>query len=401
MVEEAAQKMEQVKISDFLVDFNKISHQGKCKSCQKSVQWSTASLSAHKRSSCPTATNEEKRKFAKRKRSNIFKNSASGEDSDQDLTNPISIGSDEGTSGTNEKLASFFFRTGISLRVADSFVFKDLVKSLNPVYAESMPTSKKLSGPLLDQQYQKCSQILEEILDQSTNLTLISDGWTNVRGDHIVNFCVKSPGAKPFFHSSIDTSGIPQNAQAVADEILKVIEKLGSEKFCCLVTDNAPVMKAAWRIIEQKFPHITAMGCAAHALNLLIKDTLDTSENTKLIKEAEKIIKFSNNHHIVKSKYEELRKTANIPHTLTMAVATRWFSRFTSLRDLSASKYVLIQLVDEEGEALQEIQPKSTSAAVIKIIKTDQFWDSLSKIVKIIEFPANIIGMFHKYISAL
>lgn len=151
-------------------------------------------------------------------------------------------------------------------------------------------------------------------------------------------------------------------------------------------------MKAAWKLIEAKFSHISAMGCAAHCMNLFIKDILDTSEFIKIVKEAEKIIKFFTNHHLAKAKYEEVRKSSKVSHTLSMAVATRWFSRFTSLNDLSASKYVLIQVVGEANEILCEIQPKPTSATVIKLIKSNEFWDALNKIVKTIEYPANIIG---------
>jgi hypothetical protein len=47
------------------------------------------------------------------------------------------------------------------------------------------------------------------------------------------------------------------------------------------VTDNAVNVKAAWSKVEESYPHITPIGCAAHDLNLLLKDimalkTMDT-----------------------------------------------------------------------------------------------------------------------------
>lgn len=380
------------KISEYLTAFNKETQRGVCKSCQRSVYWSKHALAAHKRASCEAVSQEEQRRFSKRKQN---PNQSEGDENQSTSTKCSKCELDEDQiNDAHSKLADFFFRSGISLRLADSVALKDFVKTVNPTYAEKMPSSRTLSGPLLDQQYTKCSQLLQDILDDSNDLTLISDGWTNVRGDHIVNFCIKAPNRKPFFHSSINTAGISQNAHAVADAIILVIEQLGSGKFSCVVTDNAAVMKAAWKIIEAKFPHITAMGCAAHGLNLLIKDILDTSEYAKTMKEAEKIIKFVMNHHIVKAKYETLRKQANVPQTLTMAVVTRWFSRYTSMNNLSTSKYVLIQLVGEASGILKEIAPKQNSAVVLNIIKTNEFWDDLLNLVKVIEYPANIIGLF-------
>jgi hypothetical protein len=159
----------------------------------------------------------------------------------------------------NSHLAAFFLRSGIALRLVESDAFKQLVEALNPGYACHMPCAKTLSGPMLDQQYQKYKTVLDGILQSSESLTLISDGWTNVRGDHIVNFCISSPDQKPFFYSSVNTSGISQDSPGVAKEILNVIDFLGPEKFIAVVTDNAPVMKAAWKLIENRYPHISAL----------------------------------------------------------------------------------------------------------------------------------------------
>ncbi|KAG5666709.1 hypothetical protein PVAND_014724 [Polypedilum vanderplanki] len=377
-------------------DFNKAKQSGTCKSCLKTVYWARERVAAHKRSSCQNATSEEKNFFMKRKNEASAQTSRtqfSNNTTQQNLCltedgNPIL--SRDTKDDIDMKLANFFYRTGISLRLVESDAFKEFVKSLNPTY--TMPSAKTLSGSFLDKQFIKCSTSMNEILDSHINLCLITDGWTNIRGDHIVNFCVKAPTEKPFFHSSINTSGIIQNASAVAESIIAVLENLGSHKFNCIISDNAPVMKAAFKIIEEKYPHISGNGCAAHGVNLLVKDLITTTESSKTIKEAEKIIKYIKNHHLVKAKFDDIRLAANINHTLSMPVTTRWFSYFNSMSCLQNLKYVLIKLVDDEGEVLKEIQPKSNSNAVMSLIKSNLFWERLAKLVKMIEFPSNVIG---------
>ncbi|KAG5669962.1 hypothetical protein PVAND_000251 [Polypedilum vanderplanki] len=151
-------------------------------------------------------------------------------------------------------------------------------------------------------------------------------------------------------------------------------------------------MKAAWKLIEVKFPHISASGCAAHGMNLLIKDITSTTESAKTIKESEKIIKFIKNHHLVKAMFDERRLAANVLSSLCLPVPTRWYSLFNSMNNLLVSKYVLIKLADEKYDELKDMQPKSTSAAVLTLLKSNAFWDRLAKLVKDIEFPSNIIG---------
>ncbi|KAG5670779.1 hypothetical protein PVAND_001019 [Polypedilum vanderplanki] len=75
-----------------------------------------------------------------------------------------------------------------------------------------------------------------------------------------------------------------------------------------------------------------------------------------------------------------------------MPVATRWFSYYNSLSTLQSLKYVCIKLIDEEGDILKEIAPKNNSALVLSLIKSNTFWDRLSKLIKNIEFPSNVIG---------
>ena len=154
-------------------------------------------------------------------------------------------------------------------------------------------------------------------------------------------------------------------------------------------------MKSAWRIIEEKYPHISACGCGAHGVNLLVKGIVSTTETTKTVKDAEKIIKYVKNHHIVKAKFDERRIAANIFLSLSMPVSTQWFSYYKSMSSLQLPKYVLIklvdELVDEESTLLKEIQPKNAPADVMALIKSNPFWDRLSKLVKSIEFPSNVI----------
>lgn len=378
-------------ISTYLEDFNKNTCRGDCKLCKKTIQWSRLSLVQHKRSSCTVLSDEEKLLFAKRK---SYEMNKSTEDLSQLRTgsNAAPNLTQQQKEDIDEKFANFFYRTGISFRVADSASLKELVKALNTEYAETMPSAKVLSRSLLDKTFSKASERIEQIVAQSGNLTLISDGWTNVRGDHIVNFCIKAPGKKSVFQSSINTSDIAQNAEAVASAICSVIDGLGAHLFCAVITDNPNVMKSAWDIIEATYTHISAYGCAAHVMNLLVKDIMEIENNTALAKDSEKIIKFVTNHHTVKARFETMRKTMKVVHTLTMPVVTRWISRYPSLRDLMAAKFALRLLVDEEEDLIKEISPKPLSLEVMNLVRSTGFWDKLGKLIKIIELPTNVIG---------
>jgi hAT family C-terminal dimerisation region len=62
------------------------------------------------------------------------------------------------------------------------------------------------------------------------------------------------------------------------------------------------------------------------------------------------------------------------------------------MNDLQALKYCLIQLADDEGEMLQEINPKTNSAKVLSLIRSLEFWSRLAILIKDIEHPSKVIG---------
>lgn len=135
-------------------------------------------------------------------------------------------------------------------------------------------------------------------------MTLTSDSWTNLRGDHIVTFVLKAPDQKPMFYKAINTTGIPQTGAAVADAISRVTDEVGADKIVSIITDNANVMQSAWKALKEKYPTMFAYGCAAHGVDLLVKDIVNLPRNTETIKDAAKIVQFINSHHMVHSKFD-------------------------------------------------------------------------------------------------
>lgn len=380
--------MENLKVSEYLENFDRATNKGNCKSCSLSVQWARERVAQHKRGKCSNISADERAFFAKRK----F-NEVSQSQSDLNTSNEESTRRSATQEEVNSAVANLFLRTGMAFRIADSPAWKNLIALLNPDYAQHMPSSRTLSGKLLDNQYEEASKKIGEILEGTENLTLTSDGWTNVKGDHIVNFVVKAPNRQPYFFKSINTSGTSQTGVAVADEICKVLEEIGPAKFSAVITDNASVMQSAWKIIEERYPHISAYGCSAHGANLLIKDITVLSEFSKTIKDSAKIVQFINNHHIANAKFEEKRKeVVGVTHKLSSPVPTRWYSEYTSAKDLLDAKVLLMRLAYEDNEVLGNIHPKAASAKALDLIKSHGFWSRLENLVKVLEFPSKVIG---------
>ncbi|CAB4494196.1 unnamed protein product [Rhizophagus irregularis] len=108
---------------------------------------------------------------------------------------------------------------GIPFNVIENPFVLDLFKDLNPGY--SPPSRTTLSNHLITEEYTRVSLAIDHDLEQSDNLTLNS---------HTNEFLIK--------------------------EISSIIEKLGSDKFTAIVTDNTSNCQIARQNIHQMYPHI-------------------------------------------------------------------------------------------------------------------------------------------------
>jgi len=132
------------------------------------------------------------------------------------------------------------------------------------------PKKDAMGGKLLDSEYDRVKMSADDKIKGATYLALASDGYSNDRGDGLLNFVVLTP--EPVFYKTIDLKDKREDSVLVANEHKKVIEELGPQRVTLIVTDNVIYNVIAWNLIREWFPHIACVGCAAHSFNLLMTD---------------------------------------------------------------------------------------------------------------------------------
>ncbi|EGZ25396.1 hypothetical protein PHYSODRAFT_479933, partial [Phytophthora sojae] len=146
---------------------------------------------------------------------------------------------------------------------------------------------------------------------------LISDGWTSVYKEKVINYVVVSPLMRPLLWCTTICGEDEQTAEYVASEISEVIDEInkaaGEDVVVSVTTDNAPMMQKAWEILEATRP-IFCNGCSSHALNLILEELL--------------------------ARFRRLQKEGDEEHrrALRMPVPTRWYSSFEFIKTIVADK---------------------------------------------------------------
>ena len=174
----------------------------------------------------------------------------------------------------------------------------------------------------------------------SSKVTIVSDGWTNTRRRPLINIIATSPKGAMFLKAE-DCSGEVKDAQFIADILIKSIEQIGPNKVVQVVTDNAPVCKAAGLIVESRFDHIFWTPCIVYNLNLILEEIDNKVPWIKeLTGQAREIVKFITNHHQSQAIFREYSRLE-----LLKVVETRYASNFIMLRRLIEVKQPLVSMV--------------------------------------------------------
>eukprot|EP00253_Pinus_taeda_P015575 PITA_15575 len=131
-------------------------------------------------------------------------------------------------------------------------------------------------------------------------VSIVSDGWTNVKGKPLISVLVVSVSGAIFL-SAYDYSDKFKAAINIAEPLLETIDHIGPYNVIQVITDNAPNCKAAGATMEDKYPNILWFGCLVPTMNLLMHDTIkNKNEHYKwigdLYKKGKQMIKFITNH---------------------------------------------------------------------------------------------------------
>jgi len=222
--------------------------------------------------------------------------------------------------------------------------FLRFLQRLRPAYKP--PTRYKLAGPLLNAAYTNTKKDMSLVLrDSAKQITVVSDGWTNIRGESIVNYMAVTR-EHAIFLKSTPTYEQRHNAAYISSELSSVVEELGSENVVAITTDTASNMKAAQDLLGVRYPEILMLGCASHIVNLTVNDIFALPEIQNIWQKVLHIAKYFKGSYILiglMNKYAEKldikRKALQLPGN------TRWQGRFNTTNSVIANRAVLREVV--------------------------------------------------------
>ncbi len=271
---------------------------------------------------------------------------------------------------------------------------KVAVKASNPGYVPL--TEKRLRTTLLESTYEETKRSVDRFIQNNQGLmTVVTDGWSNnIRNQHLVNYVLVSDSHPPVLYETVDTTGIAQTGEAIAEEICRVINAVGGpEKVAGVVTDNAANMQRAWGIIERRYPNVYCNGCAAHVLNLLIGDIVRLEEYQSALEGAVEVAKFIRNFQHIRQAFKIIlageKQQGRPAKMVCLPVETRWYSKIECAKSILLNKNA-IKMLSQHG--VMDTVAMRRKEKFMDHVNDSLFWSNLKELHDVLKPASVLIG---------
>jgi hypothetical protein len=148
-------------------------------------------------------------------------------------------------------IAMHYYATGSSFQRVENVHLIAAIKTLRPDDG-LLPNRRQLATSLLDACHKDVKTKVAKGMIGATSC-LISDGWSNINNDAIINYMAASLEFALFLESVL-TGQQGHDHKFIADDIKHVIREHPSTIFAGAVTNNTSTNKKAWGLLQITFP---------------------------------------------------------------------------------------------------------------------------------------------------
>ncbi|XP_057779563.1 uncharacterized protein LOC130998147 [Salvia miltiorrhiza] len=269
-------------------------------------------------------------------------------------------------------IGRFFFENGISFNCIESPSFVSMCRSIG-LYGKGLkvPSRHELSTWILKEEVKTTDVIVDDIKRSwiQTGVSILSDGWKDMRGRSLINFLVNNPHGTVFLRS-IDASDAVKDANLLFQLLDGIVEEIGEELVVHVVTDNASNYKAAGKLLMEKMKSLYWTPCVAHCIDLMLEKLGELPQHKNALMKARKVSNFIYNHGLVLAM---MRKHTN--RELIRPATTRFATAFLTLESMMELRQPLQAMFTSTDWERTTWAKKNDGKEIKKIILSDQrFW---------------------------
>ncbi|XP_037548893.1 E3 SUMO-protein ligase ZBED1 [Nematolebias whitei] len=228
----------------------------------------------------------------------------------------------------HRKVMEYIVKMLRPLSEVESPRFRDLVKTLNPMYTP--PTRDCLSNKLIPSWYtEEKSSVITELSDVSS-VALTCDGWSSITQDHYLTITAHYTVEGKLQQKVLKTKAVyeAQTGGVVAEEISNILTEFCIfDKVVAITVNNAASMDEAIKRLQ-----LVKICCFAHTLNIATQRLYAVDSLNQWVAKVRTIVVWMKRCLVAKMVLREKQELLKLPrHSLILDVGTRWDSFYLML----------------------------------------------------------------------
>ncbi|KAK1407750.1 hypothetical protein QVD17_39376 [Tagetes erecta] len=283
---------------------------------------------------------------------------------------------------TIQKIAAFFYQSGIAFNVAKMDTFKEMIAAIGNYGPNLKPPSyHELRVPLLRNEVENVEKWIDgqKLEWAKIGCSIMSDGWTDRRQRTLINFLVNSSKGTVFMES-VDASSYAKTGEKVFELLDNFVELIGEKNVVQVITDNGSNFKKAGEFLMEKRKHLFWTPCAAHCLDLMLEDIGKLPKIKKTLEKGIFLVGYIYNHCGVLNLMREFTK-----NELTRSGITRFATTYLTLRSLRNEKSGLRSMFVSDKWTKSKWAKDVKGKRASEIVFTSTFWNN-------VDFTLNAMG---------
>ncbi|POO01158.1 Calmodulin-binding protein [Trema orientale] len=228
-----------------------------------------------------------------------------------------------------------------------------------------------------------------------TGCTLMCHKWRNMKQQTFMNVVACSPEGAVFLNS-FEISDDRESGVYLKDLLSSVIEDIGREHVVQFISDNASNFESAGDMLVEKYPYMYKTRCAAHGIQLLLKDMYDqVSWIQQVLDDSKLIVTHIYKHTDVLSLMRVLTNGRELKHPCV----TRFASNFLVLQSILNVEDELRQLVASSEWMRLDYSKKKMAERVASIIQRSEFWNQGQEVLQVMEPLVRVLCLVDGHVS--
>ncbi|XP_026443024.1 uncharacterized protein LOC113342839 [Papaver somniferum] len=218
--------------------------------------------------------------------------------------------------------------------------------------------------------------------------SIMSDGWTDGKKRHLINFLVNCPKGSVFL-KSVDASDRTNDADFIRKLVKEVIVDVGAENVVQFITDNGSNFKKAGKDLMLEYPHIFWTPCGAHCVQLMLEELGSKLPRTKTaVILGKRLVTYIYAHFQVLSLMRELTSA-----DLHRSTKTRFATQYYTLESLQKYKTPLQMVFVNDRWVKTRFARENVGVNALKIVTNIKFWEDVDYSCRVLKPLVKVVRL--------